>query len=141
MKRKFTFLKVLVLGFYLFYALAPLMYSITEAQAEEQSGSMPDLSLAAPEHLVVDRGPSSAALRQGDDSSPSAASHVLLKKKRAVPASLKNIIETLSLREAKLFECAPSFDIAKISTSIPDDRPVCPHGFQLCHSGISPPSV
>jgi hypothetical protein len=140
MKRRFPFLKALVLGFYLFYALAPLLYSVADAQVEEQPGGLPGLTLVASETFFVDQSPSSASLKQGDDSSPS-ASRVLLKKKRAVPASVKNIIETLSMCAVKLFESAPSSDITKIFTSIPDDRPVCPHGFQLCHSGISPPSA
>lgn len=117
------------------------MYSIADAKAEEQSESLPGFSLRAPQPLFVEQRLSTASLKQSDDSSPSDASRVLLKKKRAVPASFKNIIETLSLCEVKLFECAPSSDITKISTIATDDRPVCPHGFQLCHSGISPPSV
>ncbi|HSB33350.1 MAG TPA: hypothetical protein VLG39_02725 [Nitrospirota bacterium] len=142
MKIKSTLLSVVVLGFYLFYALFPLLYSVENAQAEEQTGNLPGLSIQASQHCFVDQSLLSAASpKQDDDSSPASSARVLLKKKRAVPASFKSIIETLSLCEVKLFECTPSSDITKISTIITDDRPVCPHGFQLCHSGISPPSV
>jgi hypothetical protein len=142
MKRRITILSVLVLSFYLFHALFPLLYSIESAQAEEQSGTLPGSSITASQPFVVDQCLLSAtSSKEGEDSSSAPASRVLLKKKRAVPASCKNIIEKLSLRYAKYLELARSSGLVTISARVSEDCPICPHGYQRYHSGISPPSA
>lgn len=143
MKKKITIINILVLGFYLFHALSPLLYIVENAQAEEGLwGNQQDFiladyrSLAAEQNLLLKPSP-------GEEENPSSspASRVLLKKKRALPASFKNIIEKLSLRYAKLFECEPPSEIALDIENIAGDNPNCPNGFQFYHSGTSPPSA
>jgi hypothetical protein len=142
MKSKLTFINILVLSFYLFYALSPLMYSLESAQADEQSGNLPGISLTKSQPSVADQNLLlTMSPKEDEDSSSGPVSRVLLKKKKAVSASFKSIIGQLSLCCVKFLEFAPSSEIATIATRIPGDRPICPHGFQLCHSGISPPSA
>jgi hypothetical protein len=143
MKRKFTSINILVLGFYLFYALSPLMYSIESAQAADQSENQTCASFTDYRSRAVDdRNLLLVTAHEEDgDSTSVPVSRVLLKKKKAVSASFKSIIGRLSLCYVKFFEYVPSSDIANGSTRISDECPICPRGFQRYHSGISPPSA
>jgi hypothetical protein len=131
MKRS-SFFTALLFGFYLFYSLCPLLYSVSMAPAEERQG--PDLQLtAAGRQSSVERSPTTDTSEVASD-----PSQILLIKKRAIGVSFKGLVGKLSLCPVK-----NSIDaIAK--TFVPPDAQettTCPGGFQFYHSGISPPSV
>ncbi len=131
MKRS-SFFSALLFGFYLFYSLCPLLYSVSMAPVEERQG--PELQMAA-------AGPQSSFERSSATVSSEVASEpsqVLLIKKRAIGVSFKELVGKLPHSPVK-----NSID-AISKTSIPPDTQeatTCPGGFQLYHSGISPPSV
>lgn len=141
MNRKGKFINFLVLSFYLFYALLPLLYSTGSAQTED----WPDHAYASLSHVqrpVLEQNlllvP--AEEQDADDSSADAA-HVLLKKKRAIAPSFKQIIAKIFPQVAKFSDFEPSSKIALSPVQTPDDSPNCPNGFPYYHSGISPPSA
>jgi hypothetical protein len=142
MKRRFTFITLLVLSFYLFHALSPLLYSAGGAHAADQSESRPDASLTGykPSPAEHPRYLEPAQDKDGDSSS-APSSRVLLKKKRALATSSKDVIAKLSQHYAKFSHFTPPSEIANITLPIPEHRPICPNGFQLYHSGTSPPSA
>jgi hypothetical protein len=130
--KRFSFPTALLLGFYLFYSLCPLIYSVNLAPAEERQG--PDLQMtAAGRQSSVERSPTTATSEVASD-----PSQVLLIKKRAIGVSFKGLIDKLSL-------CPVKNSIDAISkTPVPPDTQettTCPGGFQFYHSGISPPSA
>ncbi len=139
MNRRDKFINVLVLSFYLFYALLPLLYSTRSAQQETLSDHN-YTSLTHVQLQVLEQN-----LRfvpaEDQDADDSSAGHVLLKKKRAIAPSFKDIIEKLFPHYAKFSDFESSFKISIVPLQIPDDTSNCPNGFPYYHSGISPPSA
>ncbi len=130
--KRLSFSTALLLGFYLFYSLCPLLYSVGMARAEERQGFELQMTAVGPQSSVKQ---SPAAVTSEVASEPS---QVLLIKKRALGVSFKGLVGKLSLSPVKNTVDAIS------KTSIPPDSQettTCPGGFQFYHSGISPPSV
>jgi hypothetical protein len=143
MEKRRLFINILVLGLYFFHAISPLLYSAEGGQTEEQPGYQLDVTPAGSLPLTVDQYQQMPAPSlEKDGSSPSVPSTlVLLKKKRILPPSAKYILDVLYLKNAKSFDIDPSLEPVNFSLPFSDESPVCPHGYHLYHSGISPPSA
>lgn len=142
MKRRFTFITLLVLSFHLFHALSPLLYSAGDAHTADQSESQPETSLTGYKPSLAEyRMYLEPAQDKDRDSSSAPCSRVLLKKKRALATSFKDVIAKISQHDAKFSDFTPSSEIANIPLRIPGHSPICTNGFQFYHSGISPPSA
>jgi hypothetical protein len=140
MNRKGKFINIAVLGFYLFYALLPLLYSTESAYAEEQA------DYAQSSHSTVQRSilEQKLLLVADEDNAEDASgcAQILLKKKRAIAPSFKELVPKLFPLLTKFCDLhpddvKPSFAPLQIS----DQTPSCPKGFQRYHSGIAPPSA
>jgi hypothetical protein len=140
MNKRGKFTNILVLSIYIFYSLFPLLYATRAANAEEAdyayaSPSTVQRSMLEQNLLLVPSG-------EQDSDSPSApAAHILLKKKRAIAPSFKEIVPKLILQFAKFTDFEPSLKIAFVFQQVPFDTLTCPNGFPYYHSGKSPPSA
>lgn len=134
------FINILVLSIYIFHVLFPLLYSTGSANAEAA-----DYAYASPstvQRSILEQNLLLVTSGEQDSDSPSApAAHILLKKKRAIAPSSKEIVPKLILQFAKFTDFEPSLKIAVVFQQIPFDTLNCPNGFPYYHSGISPPSA
>jgi len=130
---------ILILAIYTFHAVFPLLYSIENAREVTQSKIQPEFVTTDSRSLggVALRLVSPTHDQNGDDSD----FPVLLKKRRTITSSSKDLVEQLALLCSALPPVSLFNEGASILLCVTDDRPICPHGFQLCHSGVSPPSV
>jgi len=140
MNKRGKFINILVLSIYIFYATFPLLYATSGANAEEAdyayaSPSTVQRSILEQNLLLVSSG------EQDVDSPLDPAAHILLKKKRAIATSFKEIVPKLISQFVKFSDFEPSFQIAFVFMHIPFDTLNCPNGFTYYHSGISPPSA
>ncbi len=131
MKRP-SFMTSFLLGFYLFYSLCPLLYSVSTARAEEGQECNWQIEAAFE--------PASTAKEQTKFSSgaESDTAQVLLIKKRAISPSSKEIVGKLTLCPVR-----NSFDAASkaLVPPVTSHAVTCTDGFQFYHSGVSPPSA
>jgi hypothetical protein len=139
MNKSGKFINILVLSIYLFSAFLPLLYSTRSANAEEDYAYA---SLSTVRRSIIEQNlwlvPSD---EQNADSSSDPAAHILLKKKRAIAPSFKEIVSKLLAQYANFPGFDPSFKISCVLLQIPDNALSCPNGFSYYHSGISPPSA
>lgn len=140
MNRRGKYINILVLGFYLFYALLPLLYSAGSEQAEDRANA--SASLSPVQQSIFERTLLLVPAEDQDTHDSSAArSRILLKKKRAIPPSAKEIVAKLLPQQyAKFYGFELSFKISPAPPSIAGTRK-SPNGFRFYHSGISPPSA
>lgn len=130
-------INILVLSIYLSSALLPLLYSTKSANADEDH--------AYPSHSTVLRSIIEQNLwlvpsdEQNADSSSAPDAHILLKKKRAIAPSFKEIVPRLFLHYANFPDFDPSLKISYVLMQIPSNALNCPNGFSYYHSGMSPP--
>ncbi len=127
--KRFSFPTILLLGFYLFYSLCPLLYSVGMARAEEGQGN--NWRPAAAGHPI-----STEWSQAGVRSEIASDSWVLLTKKRAISASFRGLVNKPPL--------SPVNNAGKILSTIvaqpePQEATTCPDGFHYYHSGLSPP--
>ncbi len=130
MKRS-SFLTRLLLGFYLFYSLCPLLYSVSAARAEEGKENYWQIEAAFE--------PASAKEQTRFTSeAASDSAQVLLIKKRAISPSSKGLVGKLTLCPVR-----NSFDSGSKTLVLPVNGMATtgPGGFPFYHSGVSPPSV
>lgn len=137
MNRRIKSLNLVVLAFYLLYALLPLLYSTGSVHAETastgsayQSVTVRDVSVPEQDLLpgvLEDQGGSSA--------------HILLKKKRAISPSFNKIAATSALQYAQYAHFKFLSTTAVVPSKMPDGSPDCPDGFSYYHSGASPPAA
>jgi hypothetical protein len=134
MKRNRTLINVLVLCFYLFYSLFPLLYCLEFSHPGDQF--VFQFSDFDEQHGNRENG---FALQAGqrEDSSSTPLSYVLLKKKRALTISFK-VLPQLAVMFSGF---APVFGTNETATQVLDVRVKSSGGFQFYHSGISPPAV
>ncbi len=140
MNRRVKFINVLVLGFYFSYAFLPLLYSTRSAQAEDWADDT-YASLSTVQRSILEQSLLFVSSEEQGEHSSASSSHILLKKKRAIAPSFKQIIAKIIPQLAKFSDFEPSFKISLVPLQIPDDTPNCPNGFPYYHSGISPPSA
>jgi hypothetical protein len=140
-KRRYSFIVVLVVGFHLFYALSPLLYSAENAQPEAQLKAGSAAYRAGGKLFVSDRALFLAPVAEKEEDSSAPASRVLLKKKRALPASFKDMIRKLSSCQARFADSRPFMGIVIATVRVPCYSPRCSKGFTLYYSGASPPSA
>ncbi len=131
MKRS-SFLTRLLLGFYLFYSLCPLLYSVGAARAEEGKESRWQI-----EETFEPAATAREQTRVGSEASSDSA-QVLLIKKRAISPTSKGIVGKLTFCPVR-----NSFDAGSktLMPPVTGKATTCPGGFQFYHSGISPPPV
>ncbi len=130
MKRS-SFLTRLLLGFYLFYSLCPLLYSVSAARAEEGKENSWQIEAAFE--------PASAKEQTRVTSeAASDSAQVLLIKKRAISPSSKGLVGKLTLCPVR-----NSFDSGSKTLALPVTGMAAtgPGGFPFYHSGVSPPPV
>ncbi len=130
MKRS-SFLTRLLLGFYLFYSLCPLLYSVSAARAEEGKENSWQIEAAF-------KPASAKEQTRVTSEAASDSAQVLLIKKRAISPSSKGLAGKFSLCPVR-----NSLDAGSNVLIPPDTQKTttCPGGFQFFHSGISPPSA
>jgi hypothetical protein len=134
MYRRGKLIHILVLSVYLFYALLPLLYSTRSA---EERANYAYAALPTVQRSILGQRQLLVPVEEQDAHDSSA--QVLLKKKRAIAPSFKQIIAKLFPHFAKFPAFEPSFKISLVPLQIPDNTPHCPNGFPYYHSGISPP--
>ena len=122
----------LLLGFYLFYSLCPLLYSVNTARAEEGKESCWQIEAA---YEPVSAVQEQAEIRSNAESD---SAQVLLIKKRAISPSSKGIAGKLTLCPVR-----NSLDSGSkaVVPPVTGKASTCPGGFQFYHSGTSPPFV
>jgi len=129
----------LVLSVYLFSALLPLLYSTKSANAEEAYAYAP---LATVQRSIREQKlwliPSD---EQSSDSASTPGAQILLKKKRAITPSFKEIVPKLFPQDAGFPNFDPSFKLSCVFLHVPDNALNSPNGFSYYHSGVSPPSA
>ena len=134
------FINILVLSIYIFHVLFPLLYSTRGANAEEA-----DYAFASPvtvQRSILEQNLLLVSSGELDIDSPSTpAAQILLKKKRALASSFKEMVTKLISQFTKLSDFEPSLKIAFVFLQSPFDNLNCPNGFPYYHSGISPPSA
>jgi len=140
MDKRGKFINSLVLCVYLFYTLFPLFYSVRGTNAEgggyvNPSSSTVQRSIAGKDLLLVPSG------ERDLDGSSAPVEQILLKKKRALAPSFKEIVPKLFTQYVNLPDFDPSFKIASGLMQIPVSAQNCQNGFSYYHSGISPPSA
>ena len=131
-------INALVLAFYVFYSIFPLLYCVGICPTDDQSLSSLSTRLTAAGHSSA---PQDLLKTDSDvkDVSSEPVSLVLLKKKRAIVLSFKEIIGKLPYRYAKFSEGTPSQLVTGFALSSDTDNPVCSKGYPFYHSGMSPP--
>lgn len=142
MKNKTGSLSVLVLIFYLVHVVFPLLYSADAARAYDGTGTPTDISSARQDPSRPDLAGLSAVSRdQGEDDASADPSGILLKKRRALSSSFKDLFSKASLQVSKISTVEFSFGTTGIPVATPVSIPICPNGFPFRHSGPSPPSA
>ncbi len=131
MKRP-SFLTKLLILFYLFYSLCPLLYSVNTAREEEWQECNWQIEAAFE--------PASPAKEQARVS-PEAESdfdQVLLIKKRAISSSFRGLVGKLTILPGR-----NSFDTTSkaLVPPVTGKAATCPGGFHFYHSGTSPPAA
>ena len=141
-KKEFCLLTFVFLCFFIVYAVSPLTCCLGDRQSHHLSG---DANKAANTiRLFVLDVLFSTLSQQNDTDGDDPAddhSHVLLTKKRALRSSSSKMITEPAARQAKHFEMSSIRGRAVPILAVFDNDPAGPGGFQLLHSGISPPSV
>jgi len=141
-KRCLSILTYMFLCFFAVYAVSPLTYSLPNSTSPET-------------RTDTDRAPNTIRLflidvlfstlsQQNDDEEDGPAddhSHVLLVKNRTLRSSNSKIIAEPVANLAKHFEMPPVREQALLARTVFEKGPTCPRGYQLLHSGISPPSA
>jgi hypothetical protein len=140
MKTRDKFLHFAVFGFYLCYALLPLLYSTTVDNAE----SLIDPAYASPlsaQPSILNQNLFLIAAEDRHTASAPATAEVLLKKKRAITPSVKNTGARLFSHSERFTRFASSFKNSFLLWRTPVHALNCPDGFPYYYSGISPPSA
>lgn len=137
MSRKTNNLTLVVLGFYLFYALLPLLYS-TSMNAGGCPGSAYS-GLHASEQAVLDQELQLVPAHESTADPSGSAAQILLKKKRAIAPSSKEMAVKLFSLFAAFAHVDPTVKASFISVPAAHPAVTCPNGFQRYHSGASPP--
>lgn len=141
-QKNLSILTYVFLCFFLFYAVSPLTYSL--------AGNQPQQTLDAPNKtsktirlFIIDVLFSSLSQQNNDNADNPAEdnSHILLRKKRALRSSNSGIVAEPVAHLAKHFEIPKVREQAFLTSADFSKKIACPGGFQLFHSGISPPSV
>jgi hypothetical protein len=132
-----NFVNIVMIVFYLFYALLPLLYTAESGILEEHAGN-------AYTHQASDLRATDSIIQflvppeEQDNSEASTGPDFLLKKKRTIAPSLKDALTESfpSLVKNSDFEALFKTPFASLET---DNTLNCLDVFVYYHSGISPP--
>ncbi len=122
MNRRVKFINVLVLGFYFSYAFLPLLYSTRSAQAEAWADDT-YASLSTVQRSILEQSLLFVSSEEQGEHSSTSSSHILLKKKRAIAPSFKEIVPKLFSHYANFSGFDPSFKISCVLLQIPETVP------------------
>jgi len=141
MKKLLSTSTYLFLIFYLCYAISPLSYSVADSQLKRTGGEAAKATKTI-RLFVIDSLLSDLLLQEDEDSDglDDESTLILLQKKRAILSS-GNIIARPASHTVLYHEIRPILDIVSYKQQLPDREFNCPNGFELIHSGISPPSA
>jgi hypothetical protein len=131
---------VVVLTFYLLYALLPLMYSTGSVNAGAWADGA-SASVSADHRSILDQDMHLVAREGQSEHSSDPFGHILLKKKRAIAPSFKEIVTKLFPQYAGSAYPEHAFKLSFVLEQMSEDSPHSPCGFLFLHSGVSPPSV